>query len=218
MIAGKIKGDKMIKYLKKGLVMVVLVFILFNTLACNNRHNSAEITNAEDSDNTKVLVINNSEKTENDTNDGKELSYNKTKTLEENIDILNVEIEKKYGKSFKLFTLEDYEKAEATDWTLILKDNKVGIDTSTWKFNYNSESDDSKYMDAILTTFTFLCGEEMGNSLWQLTGDLLDGGADETLYGFVHSGSQVTYKNGKTAAFESGISQNTMYVWLTPSY
>jgi hypothetical protein len=72
-------------------------------------------------------------------------------------------------------------------------------------------------MDAILSTFTFFCGEDMGNSLWLLTGDLLDDGADETLYGFVHDGSQAVYKNGNVAAYEPGNSKSTMYIWLTPS-
>lgn len=32
----------------------------------------------------------------------------------------------------------------------------------------------------------------------------------------VRKGSQVTYKNGSTAIYESGIRQDTMYIWLTP--
>lgn len=31
----------------------------------------------------------------------------------------------------------------------------------------------------------------------------------------VRKGSQVTYKNGSTAIYESGIRQDTMYIWLT---
>jgi hypothetical protein len=220
-IACDIEGDEMIKYLKKSLAGVVLAVMFFSTLACNHVLNNAEVSNTDTKDNTddtKILVINNLEKTtENETTNVKESSYNKTKTLEENVDILNNMLETKYGRRLKVSGEEDYETAGRADWTLILKDSKVGIDTSTWKFNYDSDSDDSKYMDAILTTFTFFCGDEMGNSLWQLTGDLLDGGADETLYGFVHSGSQVTYKNGKVAAYESGNSQSTIYIWLTPS-
>jgi hypothetical protein len=68
-----------------------------------------------------------------------------------------------------------------------------------------------------LSTFTFFCGEDMGNSLWLLTGDLLDGGADETIYGFVHNGSQAVYKNGNVAAYGLGNNKSTMYIWLTPS-
>lgn len=207
----------MIKYLKKGFVAVVLVMILFNIFACDSKHSELKVLDAEAGDNPSVLVIDNVEQTENNANKDKQLYYNKTKTIEENIDILNNMLQNKYGKNFKVSALEDYEKTEPADWTIVIKDNRVGIDTSTWKFNYNPDSDDSKYMDAIIAFFTFFCGEEMGNSLWQLTGDLLDGGADETLYGFVHNGSQVSYKNGSEAVFESGISQNTMYVWLTPS-
>lgn len=203
-IAGDIEGEEMIKYLKKSLTAMILAVIFFNTPACNNVLNNAEVSNTGMKEKT----------TESETTSDKEVSYNKTKTLEENVDILNKMLEMKYGRRLKVSAEEDYETA---DWTLILKDNKVGIDTSTWKFNYDSDSDDGQYMDAILTTFTFFCGDEMGNSLWQLTGDLLDGGADETLYGFVHSGSQVTYKNGKVAAYESGNNQSTTYIWLTPN-
>ena len=206
----------MIKYLKKGLAAVVLVMIIFNTFACNSRHIESNGSSSDDGDKTGVLVINNMEQTENDEGNGEQLYYDKTKELEENIRILNTVLEKKYGKSFKILALEDYEKGEPSDWTIVLKDKRVGIDTSTWKFDYNPDSDESKYMKAVLRFFTFICGEDMGMSLWQLTGDLLDGGADETRYGFVHNGSQVTYKNGSAAIYESGISQDTMYIWLTP--
>ena len=206
----------MIKYLKKGLAAVVLVMIIFNTLACNSRHTESDGSSYDDGDNTGVLVINNMEQTENDADNGEQLYYDKTKELEENIRILNSVLEKEYGKSFKISALEDYEKGEHSDWTIVLKDKRVGIDTFTWKFDYNPDSDESKYMKAVLRFFTFMCGEDMGMSLWQLTGDLLDGGADETRYGFVHNGSQVTYKNGSTAIYESGIRQDTMYIWLTP--
>ncbi len=206
----------MIKYLKKGLAAVVLVIIIFNAFACNSRLTESIGSNSDDGDNTSVLVINNMEQSENDVGNGEQLYYDKTKELEENIHSLNTVLEKKYGKSFKILALEDYEKGEPSDWTIILKDKRVGIDTSTWKFDYNPDSDESKYMKAVLRFFTFICGEDMGMSLWQLTGDLLDGGADETRYGFVHNGSQVTYKNGSAAIYESGISQDTMYIWLAP--
>ncbi len=206
----------MIKYLKKGLAAVVLVMIIFNTFACNSRLTESIGSSSDDGDNTSVLVINNMEQSENDAGNGEQLYYDKTKELEENIRILNTVLEKEYGKSFKISALEDYEKGKPSDWTIVLKDKRVGIDTSSWKFDYNPDSDESKYMKAVLKFFTFMCGEDMGMSLWQLTGDLLDGGADETRYGFVHNGSQVTYKNGSAAIYESGISQDTMYIWLTP--
>lgn len=56
----------------------------------------------------------------------------------------------------------------------------------------------------------------MGKSLWLLTSDLLDGGVDETLYGFEHDGSRVVYKNGNVAAYEPS-SKGNLYIWLTPS-
>lgn len=201
----------MIKYLRRSLMVLLLVVMLFNTLACNRENN------ADDSNNTKSTKVNDLEKTENDTNAGNKLAYNKSKSLEENANILNKILKERCGKSLTLSTTEDYEKAGQSDWTLVLEDNRVGIDTSTWKFDYDSNSDDSKYMDAILTTFTFFCGEEMGNSLWSLTGDLLDGGADETLYGFVHDGSQAIYKNGNIVTYESSNSNSTLYIMLTPS-
>lgn len=212
----------MIKCLRRSLMVLLVVVMLFNTLACEKENNvdvsNADITDKmEDINNTKSAKINDLKETENDTNTGTELAYNKSKTLEENANILNKILEERYGKSLTLSTAEDYEKAGQTDWTLVLEDNRVGIDTSTWKFDYNPNSDDSKYMDAILATFTFFCGEEMGNSLWSLTGDLLDGGADETLYGFVHNGSQAIYKNGNIASYESVNNKSTMYIWLTPS-
>ncbi|BCN31745.1 hypothetical protein [Anaeromicropila herbilytica] len=201
--------------------MVLLMVMLFNTLGCNkvnkiDESNADSTENAEDINDIKSTKINDLKEAENDTNTGNELAYNKSKTLEENAKIMNRILEEKYGKSFTLSTDEDYVKAGQADWTLILKDNRVGIDTSTWKFDYDSNTDDGKYMDAILEAFSFFCGEEMGNSLWSLTGDLLDGGADETLYGFVHNGSKVIYKNGDIATFESGNNKSAMYIWLTP--
>jgi hypothetical protein len=201
------------KYLKKSLMVLFLMVLSFNTLACN-KDNNVGVSNTGNTQNTETIDL---EETKNETNPDNELAYNTSKTLSENIDILNNTLETKYGKSLRISTAEDYEMAEQSDWTLVLEDNRVGIDTSTWKFDYDSNSDDSKYMDAILSTFTFFCGEDMGNSLWLLTGDLLDGGADETLYGFVHDGSQAVYKNGNVAAYEPGNSRSTMYIWLTPS-
>lgn len=197
------------KYLKRSLLVLLSAGMSFSTLACN-KYNHAEVSNA---DNIKITETN---ALEIDTDAGNEIVYNKSKTLAENADIQNNILETKYGKSFKISTEEDYVKSEKTDWTLVLKDNRVGIDTSTWKFDYDSNSDDSKYMDAVLTSLTFFCGEEMGKSLWQLTGDLLDGGADETQYGFEHNGSQVVYKNGNAAVYESGSDKSTMYLWVTP--
>ncbi len=204
------------KYLRRSLMIVLLMVLSFNILACN-KDNNAGVSDTKITpitENTETIDL---EERENDTDTDSELVYKSSKTLAENIDILNNILEKKYGKSLTPSTAEDYEKAGQSDWTLVLEDNRVGIDTSTWKFDYDSNSDDSKYMDAILTTFTFFCGEEMGNSLWSLTGDLLDGGADETQYGFKHNGGQVVYKNGNVAAYEPGNNKSTIYIWLTPS-
>lgn len=198
------------KYLRRGLIVVLLMGLSFNTPVCN-KDNNVGVPNTE---NTETIDL---EETKNEANSDSESVYNSSKTLAENIDILNNILETKYGKRLRISTAEDYETAGQSDWTLILEGNRVGIDTSTWKFHYDSNSDDSKYMDAILSTFTFFCGEEMGNSLWLLTGDLLDGGADETIYGFVHKGSQAVYKNGNVAAYGLGNNKSTMYIWLTPS-
>jgi hypothetical protein len=206
----------MIKYLRRSLMILLLVVMLFNTLACN-RENNVGVSNADDMNNTESEKVNDLKETENNTNTGNDLTYNKSKTLVENANSLNKILNERYGKSLTLSTVEDYEKAGQTEWTLVLADNRVGIDTSAWKFDYDSNSNDSIYMEAILETFTFFCGEEMGNSLWSLTGDLLDGGADETIYGFVHNGSQAIYKNGNIAEYESVNNKSTMYIWLTPS-
>lgn len=204
------------KYLRRSLIVLLLMVLPFNTLACN-KDNNVGVSNTENTparENTETIDL---EEAKNETNSDSDLVYNSSKTLAENIDILNNILETKYGKRLRISTAEGYETAGQSDWTLILEGNRVGIDTSTWKFDYDSNSDDSKYMDAILSTFTFFCGEEMGNSLWLLTGDLLDGGADETIYGFVHNGSQAVYKNGNVAAYGLGNNKSTMYIWLTPS-
>ena len=215
------------KYLRKSLVILSLMILAFNLLACNKNNNSsmssAKITpiteSVDNSDIVKTESVDNGDivKTESDLNPDSTLSYDNSKTLTENIDILNKSLETKYGKSLSVSTIEEYEKAGQADWTLVLDNNRIGIDIATWKFNYDSDSDEMKYMEAILSTFTFFCGEDMGNSLWKLTGDLLDGGADETIYGFEHDGSQIEYKNGNIVAYGPGNSESTMYIWLTPN-
>lgn len=208
-----IGGDSMKIYLRRSL-MILLMVLLFSTLACNKDYNvgTSNTKNTPITKKTETL-----EERKNKTNTDNELAYNSSKTLAENIDILNNSLKSIYGKNLTLSTVKDYEKNGQSDWTLVLEDNRVGIDISTWKFGDDINSSDSKYMDAILSTFTFFCGKEMGNSLWLLTNDLLDGGADETLYGFVHNGNQAVYKNGNEVAYEPGNNKNTMYIWLTPS-
>lgn len=205
------------KYSKKSSVIILVMVLAFNLLACN-KNNNLKVANAEITPSITESTSNNDLlKIESDMNLASALSYDKSKNLTENIDILNKLLEKIYGKSLSISTMEDYEKASQTDWVLVLDNNRIGIDTATWKFGYDSHSNENKYMEAILSTFTFFCGEEMGDSLWRLTGDLLDGGADETVYGFVHNGSQIVYKNGNVAAYEVGNNKSTMYIWLTPS-
>lgn len=207
------------RYLRRNrmlLLMLILIILSFNTVSCNkaNKTNASKPESTQITENPEPVQpdVTNSESGSTD-----KLIYDSSKTVEDNIDILNKILKSKYGKTLSISAADDYEKAGPSDWTLILDSARIGIDTSTWKFNYASNSDDSKYMDAILKTFTFFCGEKMGKSLWLLTGDLLDGGAKEKLYGFEHDGGHVTYKNGNTAAYELGNNKTTMYIWLTPS-
>lgn len=209
-------------YKKRCLIVVIILTTMsFNIQACNNvdkpvlqntENTTIEKTETNDTDEIKSETNN---QTESETSSNSESGFDASKTITENIDILNSILETKFGECFSLSTIEDYEKAGQSDWTLILGDSKVGIDTDTWKYGYDSDSDESKYMDAILITFIFFYGEEMGNSLWLLTGDLLDGGADESLYGFTHDGGQTIYKNGNIAIYEPGNNGN-FYIWLTP--
>lgn len=165
------------------------MILLFNILACS-KDNDLDVSNTEVIPITENSETSDLEKIESETMLENELVYVKSETLTENIDILNKTLEEEYGISFTVSSVEEYEKTNQSDWTLVLEDNRVGIDTATWKFDYESNSEESKYMDAILSTLIFFCGEQMGNSLWLLNGDLFDGGADETLYGFEHDGSQ----------------------------
>ena len=193
----------------------------FNMQACDNvdkpvlqNTKNTTIKKTETNDTDEIKSETNTQK-EDEISSNSESGFDSSKTITENIDILNSILETRFEKRFSLSTIEDYEKAGQSDWTLILGDNKVGIDTATWKYGYDSDSDESMYMDAILITFIFFYGEEMGNSLWLLTGDLSDGGADESLYGFTHDGGLAIYKNGNTATYEPGSNDN-FYIWLTP--
>ena len=91
----------MIKYLKKGLAAVILVMIIFNTFACNGRHTELNGSSSDDGDNTSVLVINNMEQTENVAGNDEQLYYDKTKKIEENIQILNTILEKNMEEASK---------------------------------------------------------------------------------------------------------------------
>lgn len=223
-------------YKKKGLIVGILTTISFSIQACNNLDKSTSQNKESSTIETvsietptietptiEALETKNNDQIESETNSqieneispDSELRFDFSQTMTENIDILNSMLETKFGKQFSLSTIEDYEEAGPSDWTIILRDGKVAIDTGTWKYDYDLDSDDSQYMEAILTTFIFFYGQEMGNSLWLLTGDLVDGGADETLYGFKHEGGQANYKNGNSATYEPGNYDN-FYIWLTP--
>lgn len=211
----------MITHKKRGLIVVTLIIMSFSIQACST--DKTVLKNTESTDSEKAETNDTGEmrdetnnQTESETSSNNESVFDTSKTMTENIDILNGILETKYGKRLSLSTIEEYEQVGQSDWTLILGDGKVAIDTATWKYDYDADSDEGKYMDAILTTFIFFYGEEMGNSLWLLTGDLMDGGADESLYGFTHEGGQAIYKNGDTAAYLPGNNDN-FYIWLTPS-
>ncbi len=182
------------KIINRSLMILVLLGVTFNTLACTKRILSEGLS-AEDAPLTKNIVTINQTEADTTADTDKTLVYQPSKTLEENIEVLNKELEQKYGKRFQISREDDYEKAGKSDWTLVVDGSKVGIDTSTWKSDCQPGSEDSKYMEALLSAFTFFCKEEMGNSLWQL----------------------VTYKNGKEAAYELGKNGSTMYLWLTPA-
>lgn len=203
--------------MKKNFIrrFAILLVVLLILLVCN-KSNKLGVPRKEFTPIAEGTEAKDYKKIKSNTNSDCELVYNASKTLLENIDILNKLLESNYDKSLTVSTTEEYSKIAPSDWILILKDNRVGIDIATWKYEYDANSDDSKYMDAILYTFIFLCGEEMGNSLWSLTGDLLDGGADETQYGFEHDGSQAVFKNGNVATYEAD-NTGTVYIWLTPS-
>lgn len=202
------------KHKKRGLVVVILVIMSFIIQAYSN--NDKAIPQNTESAVIKTEKDDTSAQTQSETIPNSESSFDCSKTMIENINILNSMLEAKYGNCLSLFTKEDYEKTGQSDWILILGEDKVAIDTATWKYGYDPDSDDGKYMDAILTTFIFFYGEEMGNSLWLLTGDLIDGGADESLYGFTHDGGKAIYKNGDTATYDLGNNDN-FYIWLTPN-
>lgn len=196
---------------KRGLVVATLIIMSLSIEACNNA-DKVVMENTESAITEKVQI----NETDNETNLEKELAFDSSKTITENIEILNNILETKYGKSFLVSTREEYEEAGQSDWTLILAEDKVGIDTATWRYDYDSDSYEDNYMDALLTTFIFFYDEEMGSSLWSLTGDLIDDGADETVYGFTHDGGRVIYKNGDIATYEPSDNDN-FYIWLTPN-
>lgn len=147
------------------------------------------------------------------------MAYDSRISLDENIEHLNTVLEAKTGERFSLASIDDYESGEARNWTLVIDGERAGIDLATWKIDAASDPSEKSYMDGILFAFTFFYGQEMGDSLWRLTGDLVDNGADETQYGFHHVGGEAVYKNGASATYgssESSATHTTMYVWITP--
>lgn len=198
----------------RSLVGLFLLVLLFHTLGCG-KDNRSKLSDTKNILSTENKESNDLERTKNETISNIEFVYHSSKTLNENINILNGILETKYGKGLSIFKAKDYAAVRPSDWTLLLEGDKVGIDLATWKMEYDPSSAEDNYMEAILTTFIFFCGGEMGDSLWSLTDDLLDGGADETLYGFKHDGGEVIYKNGNIVTYEVS-DENTMFIWLTP--
>lgn len=147
---------------------------------------------------------------------GVEVTYDSSKKLSENIDNLNNALQSVYGKNWTIKnTLLNSGQVEPSGWIMVVDGNKIGINISTWRTSYNSDTDKNKYLNAILETFRFFCGDNMGDSLWLLVDDLMiNNGADETVYGFQHGGGKLTYKNGNTVPY--GFKGSDLYIWLTP--
>lgn len=163
---------------KRALSIVLLIIISLNIQACNNL-DKAVLQNTENRLDEKTEINELDERkdkignqTESETISNSEFGFDSSKTMAENIDILNSILESQLGNHFSVSTIEEYENAGPADGTLLL-------------------------------------GEDL------LSGDLNDGGADESLYGFIHDGGKAIYKDGSTAAYQPG-SYDNFYVWLTP--
>lgn len=125
------------RYLRRNrllLLMLLLIVLSFNTVSCNkvNKANVSKPENTQITENPEPVHpdVTNSESVSTD-----KLIYDSSKTLEDNIDILNKILKSRYGKTLSISAADDYEKAGPSDWTLVLDSARVGIDTSTWKFN-----------------------------------------------------------------------------------
>lgn len=147
------------------------------------------------------------------------ITYDSSIKLSKNIDNLNNALGSVYGRGWTIEnTLQDPEQVEPSDWIMVVDGNKIGIDISTWRSSYNSDTDKNKYLNAILETFRFFCGDNMGNSLWLLVDDMMiNNGADETIYGFEHDGGRLFYKNGHVVTYEFKNNDSELYLWFTPS-
>lgn len=198
---------------KQWMAAGIIIIVSMQSLACNNVNNSILLdTTAKVTvplpETAGVPAINS------------ESSYNSSETMAENIITLNRILNTKYQRCLSVSDAQEYENAGSPSWTLILDGDKVGFDTATLKYDYEPDSEYGKYMDAVLTTFIFYYGDEMGDSLWRLTGDLLDNGADETEYGFKYNGGQVVYKDTRVASFgypSNNKTSSTFYIWITPN-
>lgn len=145
--------------------------------------------------------------------------YDSRLPIDENMQRLNAVLEERSGEGFALASVAEYESSTATGWTVVIEGDKVGIDLSTWKNDCAPNSSEKAYMNGILSAFTFFYGQQMGEALWRLTGDLVDNGADESLYGFHHVGGKAIYETGASATYgatETSADHTTMYVWITP--
>lgn len=148
------------------------------------------------------------------------IRYDPALSMTENIDTLNGILEQTYNRRFSISTPKEYTAAGKPGWSIILDGDKAGFDTASWKYNYEPDSADGRYMEAVLTTCIFFYGDEMGDALWRLAGDLLDGGADENEYGFKHNGGQVVYKDTRAAMFgypDGDEVFDSIYIWMTPN-
>lgn len=146
-------------------------------------------------------------------------TYDSSKNLSKNIDALNNQLQSIYRRNWTIKnTLPAHGQVKSSDWIMFVNGNKIGIDLYTWRSSYNSNTAKNKYLNAILETFRFFCGDKMGNSLWLLLDDLMvNNGADETAYGFKHDAGELTYKNGNVVNFEFKDNDSSLYLWITPS-
>lgn len=213
------------KAIKKSAVTGIILMISINSLACSTVNTSAAVTiesppmTAAMESSTAQASESNESSESNVNTAGNEISYDSAKTMSENLLLLNQMLEADYQQQMAVAAVKEYESSERSDWVLIMDGDRPGIDTASWKFDYEPDSAEGRYMDAVLTTFIFFYGEEMGSSLWRMTGDLLDGGADESEYGFKHNGGQVVYKDSRAASFgypEQDENFLTIYLWMTP--
>ncbi|GEM_PF-2022225 len=202
------------RWMAAGIIMILSIQLS----ACSDMNNSAVVTIESPSWTEAFETARYQETTEPSVLSGAEY-YDPSRTMAENVVILNWLLETKYQRCLSISDAKQYEAAGKPGWTLVVDGDKVGFDTASWKYDYEPDSEEGLYMQAVLTTFIFYYGDEMGDALWRLAGDLLDGGADENEYGFKHNGGQVVYKDTRAAIFgypDGDETFDTIYIWMTP--